>query len=66
MPTGAVPKMMTNKQLEVRDPVTKELVSYITYAAKMATLDYSRCDSLVPIKEPVVDLHYKVNLRHSY
>ena len=33
---------------------------------KMATIDYSRCDSLVPITEPVVDLHYKINLLHSY
>ena len=66
MLAGAVPKMMARKQLEVRDPVTKELVSYITYVAKMAIIDYSWCDSLVPIKEPVVDLHYKVNLRHSY
>ena len=66
MLAGGVPKMMASKQLEVRDPVTNKLVSYITYAAKMATIDYSRCDSLVPIEEPVVDLHYKVNLLHSY
>ena len=66
MPAGAVPKMMASKQLEVRDPVTNELVSYMTYAAKMATIDYSRCDSLVPIEEPTVDVHYKVNLCHSY
>ena len=50
MPAGAVPKMMASKQLEVRDPVTNELVSYITYAAKMATINYSRCDSLVSIE----------------
>ena len=66
MPAGAVPKMMTSKQLEVRDPVTNELVSYMTYAAKMATIDYSRCDSLVLIEESAVDLHYKVNLHNSY
>ena len=48
------------------DPDTKELISYMTYAAKMTNIHYSRCDSLVPIKEPTVDLHYKVNLRHSY
>ena len=66
MTAGVVPKMMASKQLEVRDPDTKELISYITYAAKMATINYSRCDSLVPIEQPDVDLHYKVNLRHSY
>jgi len=33
----------------------------------MATIDYSRCDNLVPITEPVVkDWHCKVNLLHSY
>ena len=32
----------------------------------MAIIDYSRCDCLVPITEPVVDSHYKVNLLHSY
>ena len=41
MPAGAVPKMMVSKQLEVRDPDTKELISYMTYAAKMATIDYN-------------------------
>ena len=66
MLAGAVPKMMASKKLEVMDPVTKELVSYITYAAKMAIIDYFRCNSLVPIAEPVVDLHKKVNLLHSY
>ena len=66
MPAGAVPKMMASKQLEVSDPVTKELVSYMTFTGNMATIDYSRCDSLVPIAEPVVDSHYKFNLLHSY
>ena len=65
MPAGAVPKMMANKQLEVRDPVTNELVFYMTYAAKMVTINYSQCDSLVSIKESAVNLHYKVNLHHS-
>ena len=50
----------------MRDPVTKQLVSYVTFTGNMATIDYSRCDSLVPITEPVVDSHYKVNLLHSY
>ena len=66
MPAGASPKMMASKKLEVRDPVINDLVPYMTYAAKMATIDYFQCDSLVPIEEPAVDLHYKVNLRHSY
>ena len=41
MPEGAVPKMMANRQLELRDPDTKELIFYMTYAAKMATIDYN-------------------------
>ena len=57
MPAGAFPKMMASKQLEVRDPDTNKLVSYMTYAAKMTNIHYSRCDSLVPIKEPAVNLH---------
>ena len=31
MPEGGVPKMIVNKQLKVRDPDTKELISYMTY-----------------------------------
>ena len=37
----------------------------MTYAAKVANIDYSWCDSLVPDKESVKDVHYKVNLLHS-
>ena len=55
---------MANKQLEVRDPDTKELISYMTYTAKMVVMDYARCDSLVTIKETPIDFHYKVNLLH--
>ena len=66
IPAGAVPKMMASKQLGVRDPTTKQLVSYMTFAGNMATIDYYHCDSLVPITEPVVDSHYKINLLHSY
>ena len=53
-----------SKQLKVMDG--DKVVSYMTYAGNMATVDYSQCDSLVPITEPVVeDSHYKVNLLHS-
>ena len=37
----------------------------MTFAGNMAIIDYSRCNSLVPTAEPVVDPHYKVNLLHS-
>ena len=29
-------------------------------------MDYSQCDNLVPIEEPPIDLHYKVNLLHQH
>ena len=66
IPAGAVPKMTASKQMPVMIPDGKKVAAYITMAKNMATIDYSRCDSLVPIKEPVVDSHYKVNLLHSY
>ena len=37
----------------------------MTYSSKMANIDYSRCDSLVPYDDPVKVVHYKVNLLHS-
>ena len=37
----------------------------MTYAAKVANVDYARCDSLFPDNKPVKDVHYKVNLLHS-
>ena len=33
MSAGAVGNIMASKQLEVRDPITKQIVSYITYSA---------------------------------
>ena len=69
MPAGAVSKMLASKQLKLRDPKTNELISYMTYAAKMAVMDYSQCDSLLPIpikQPPPIDLHYKVNLLHQH
>ena len=69
MPAGAVSEMLANKQLELRDPKTNKLVPYMTYTAKMAVMDYSRCDSLLPIpikQPPPVNLHYKVSLLHQH
>ena len=63
MPAGAVPKMMASKQLKVMDG--DKISANLTYSGNMANIDYHRCDSLVPITEPVEDLHYKVNLLHS-
>ena len=66
MPAGSIHKMMADKQLEVRDPVTKQIVSYMTYSAKMANVDYTRFDSLVT--EDVADqvVNYNANLLHAY
>ena len=64
MPAGAVPKMMASKQLKLMDG--DKVVSYWTMAGNMAVMDYSRCDSLVPIEAPPVDLHYKVHLLHQH
>ena len=64
MLAGAVPKMMASKQLKLMDG--DKVVSYMTMAGNMAVMDYSRCDSLVPIDEHPVDLHYKVNLLHQH
>ena len=65
MPAGDVSKMMASKQLKLMDG--DKVTAYMTYTGNMATKDYSRCDSLVPIAEPVVkNSHYKVNLLHSH
>ena len=37
----------------------------MTYTAKVANIDYSQSYGLVPDKEHVKDVHYKVNLLHS-
>ena len=40
-------------------------MTYSTKMTKMTNIDYSRFDSLVPDKEPVKDIYYKVNLLYS-
>ena len=68
MPLGAVSKMMANQQLRLMDK-DDNVVSYWTMHVKMAVIDYSRCDNLLPtpIKVPSpVNLHYKVNLLHQH
>ena len=52
VPTGAVPKMMTSKQMKVMSPEGDKVAAYLTYAGNMANIDYSQCDSLVPIEAP--------------
>ena len=64
MPTGAISKIMANKQVKMMDG--DNVAGYMKYSAKMANIDfYSCCDSLVSEKEPVKNVHYKVNLLHS-
>ena len=41
-------------------------VATINYQKNVATIDYSRCDSLVLSKETFKDEHYKVNLLHTH
>ena len=74
MPTGAVPTMMANKQFKVIDPKTKKVAGWMTYIAKVTTIDYkakvatiaySQFDGLVPNKEPIKDVYYKVNILHT-
>ena len=66
MPAAVVAKMMANRQYEVRDPITKELVSYVTYASKMAVTDYTRFDSMMTddVAEPLT--HFNANLSHAH
>ena len=67
MPTAAVAKMMASKQLEVRDPtITQELVSYLTYASKMAVIDYTRFNSMITENVTDKDVHYNSNLSHAH
>ena len=64
MPSGAVPKLMASKQLKLMDG--EKVVSYWTMSGNIAVIDYSRCDSLIPIETSPVDLHYKVHLLHQH
>ena len=66
MPAAAPAKMMANKQYEVRDPVTNDRVSYITYASKMAVTNYTRFDIMMTddVTEPLSV--YNANLSHKY
>ena len=66
MPAGAVSKMMTSKQMKMMTPECDSVAAYLTFSGNMANIDYSRCDTLVPIAEPVKESHYKVNLLHSH
>ena len=66
MSAGAVPKIMASKQMKVMTPEGDKVAAYLTFLGNMANIDYSRCDSLVPIEEPVKEAHYKVNLLHSH
>ena len=42
-----------------------EVTACLTYSANMTNINYSCCDILVSEKEPVKDVHYKVNLLYS-
>ena len=41
------------------------ITEFMVYSAKIANIDYSRCNSLVLKEEPVQEMHYKVNLSHA-
>ena len=60
--------MMANQQLRLINKDDK-VVSYMTMAGNMATIDNSQCDSLLPLPieaPPPVDLYYKVHLLHEH
>ena len=40
MPAGSIAKIMADKQLEVKDPVSKQTVAYMTYSAMMANVHH--------------------------
>ena len=64
IPSGAITMMMANKQLGVLDD-DDNVQGRMIYAAKIANIDYFRCDSLVPKEEPLKEIHNKVNLSHA-
>ena len=64
MPAGAISKMMASKQLKVMDG--DKVAAYLTYSARMANIDYYRCDSIAIDDEPVKEVHYNVNLSHAH
>ena len=66
MPAAAVAKMMASKQLKVRDPDTKELPFYLTYASKMAVIDYTRFDSMITEDVADKEIYYNANLSHAH
>ena len=69
MLADAVPKIMASKQMPVMTPDGKKVAAYLTMAENMTNMNYSRCDSLIPIpieQPPLVDLHYKVHLLHQH
>ena len=66
MPAPAPAKMMANKQYEVRDPVTNDCVSYITYASKMAVTNYTRFDSMMTNGVTKTLSVYNANLSHKH
>ena len=66
MPAAAPAKMLANKQYKVRDPDTNDRVSYITYASKMAVIDYTRFDSIMTDDVAAPLAVYNANLKHKY
>ena len=60
IPAGAVLKTMTSKQLKMMDG--DKIAAYLTNSARMATIDYSCCDSIVTDNE----VHHNVNLLHAH
>ena len=64
MPSGAITKMMANKQLRVLND-NNNVQRWMAYTAKMTNIDYSRCNSFVLKKQPVKEVHDKFNLLHT-
>ena len=64
MPSGAIAKLMANKQIQMIDEKDNVMGS-MTYSVKMTNIDYARYDSLVPKEKPIKDVQYIVNLSHA-
>ena len=43
-----------------------KVAAYLTYSARVANIDYSRCDSIATDDEPVKEVHYNVNLSYAH
>ena len=56
--------MLANEQLRMVDKDGKKY-GHMTLHARMAVLNYARCDTLIPESIPLPEIYYKVNLSQT-